>query len=81
MTMNMQKNVNKILKLLFEVPEGLYKHLFSSFDNFISEMIPYYLINEMNYFHSSMDNEIIYLHGFKFSNIRLNFQHLIMIMK
>ena len=71
MTTDMQKNIDNLLKLYFEVPKVLYNHLFSSFHKFIDEMIPYYLINEQNYFHSSMDNEIIYLHGFKFSNIRI----------
>lgn len=66
-----QKEINKLLELYFHVPQVLYSHLFSSYHQFVEEIIPYSLINEQNYFYSSMDKEIIYLHGFKFSNVRI----------
>ena len=54
-----QKEINKIIKLYFNTPQVLYNHLFSSYHQFIEEIIPYSLINEQNYFYSNMDNDII----------------------
>jgi DNA-directed RNA polymerase II subunit RPB2 len=67
----MQKEINKLLDLYFNQPNVLYEHLFSSYHQFISEIIPYFLIQENNYFYQNVDKQFIYLHGFKCSNIRI----------
>jgi DNA-directed RNA polymerase II subunit RPB2 len=67
----MQKEINKLLDLYFNQPNVLYEHLFSSYHQFISEIIPYFLIQENNYFYENVDKQFIYLHGFKCSNIRI----------
>jgi len=71
MTLLMQKEINKLLDLYFNQPNVLYEHLFSSYHQFISEIIPYFLIQENNYFYQNVDKQFIYLHGFKCSNIRI----------
>jgi DNA-directed RNA polymerase II subunit RPB2 len=71
MTLLMQKEINKLLDLYFNQPNVLYEHLFSSYHQFISEIIPYFLIQENNYFYENVDKQFIYLHGFKCSNIRI----------
>lgn len=67
----MQKEINKLIELYFNQPKVLYEHLFSSYHQFVSEIIPYSLIQEQNYFYENVDKELIYLHGFKCSNIRI----------
>jgi DNA-directed RNA polymerase II subunit RPB2 len=67
----MQKEINKLLDLYFNQPNVLYEHLFSSYHQFISEIIPYFLIQENNYLYENVDKQFIYLHGFKCSNIRI----------
>ena len=71
MSLNMQKEIDKLIELYFNQPKILYEHLFASYHQFVSEIIPYSLIQEQNYFYENVDKEIIYLHGFKCSNIRL----------
>ena len=71
MTSNTQKDINKLIDLYFNQPKVLYDHLFSSYHQFVSEIIPYSLIQEKNYFYENVDKELIYLHGFQCSNIRL----------
>ena len=71
MSLLMQKEINKLLDLYFNQPNILYEHLFSSYHQFISEIIPYFLIQENNYFYQNVDKQFIYLHGFKCSNIRI----------
>ena len=71
MTSNTQTNIDKLIKLYFNQPKVLYEHLFSSYHQFISEIIPYSLIQEKNYFYEEVDKEKVYLHGFKCSNIRI----------
>jgi len=66
-----QIEINKLLELYFEQKRILYDHLFTSFDVFVSEIIPYSLTQENNYFHENIDKEIIYHHGFKCTNIRI----------
>ena len=66
-----QKEINKLIELHFNQPKVLYEHLFASYHQFVSEIIPYSLIQENNYFYESVDKEFIYLHGFKCSNIRI----------
>lgn len=70
MTTN-QEEMNKLLELFFEQKNVLYEHLFSSYDQFVREMIPHLLIQENNIFYENVDKEKIYLHGFKCSNIRI----------
>jgi DNA-directed RNA polymerase II subunit RPB2 len=70
-TTNTQKDINKLIDLYFNQPKVLYEHLFSSYHQFVSEIIPYSLIQEKNYFYENVDKELIYLHGFRCSNIRL----------
>ncbi len=71
MESTMQKEINKLVELYFEQPKILYAHLFNSYHQFVSEIIPYSLTQEQNYFHESVNKEKIYQHGFKCSNIRI----------
>jgi len=68
---NTQVEINKLIELYFNQPNILYEHLFASYHQFVSEIIPYSLIQEANYFYENVDKEFIYLHGFKCSNIRI----------
>jgi DNA-directed RNA polymerase beta subunit len=71
MTSNDQKEINKLIELYFNQPKVLYDHLFASYHQFVEEIIPYSLIQEKNYFYENVTKEIINLHGFKCSNIRI----------
>jgi len=71
MTSNNRKEIDKLIELYFNQPKVLYEHLFASFHQFVDEIIPYSLIQEQNYFYENVDKELIYLHGFKCSNIRI----------
>jgi len=71
MTSQIQKEIDKLIELHFNQPNILYEHLFASYHQFVSEIIPYSLIQENNYFYENVDKEFIYLHGFKCSNIRI----------
>jgi DNA-directed RNA polymerase II subunit RPB2 len=71
MTSNTQKEIDKLIELYFNQPKVLYEHLFASYHQFVSEIIPYSLIQEQNYFYENVNKELIYLHGFKCSNIRI----------
>ena len=71
MTDNIQPQLDKLLDLYFNQPNILYEHLFTGYHQFVSEIIPYCLIQEQNYFYENIDREFIYLHGFKCSNIRI----------
>jgi DNA-directed RNA polymerase beta subunit/intein/homing endonuclease len=62
--------INKIIDLYFNTPKVLYNHLFQSYEQFINEIIPYSLINEPNYFYTNITNNEVYMHGFKFTNVR-----------
>jgi DNA-directed RNA polymerase II subunit RPB2 len=66
-----QKEIDKLVHLYFKQNNILYDHLFSSYHQFIEEIIPYCYKNEQNYFAENIDNGIIYLHGFKCDNIRI----------
>ena len=66
-----QIEINKLIELYFNQPNVLYEHLFASYHQFVSEIIPYSLIQEPNYFSETVDKEFIYQHGFKCSNIRI----------
>ena len=66
-----QPDINLLIKLYFKQPNILYEHLFSSFHQLIEEIIPYSISKENNYFYESIDNNTIYLHGFKCSNVRI----------
>ena len=65
-----QSDLNQLIKLYFKQPNILYEHLFSSYHQFIEEIIPYSLNKENNYFYESITDSI-YLHGFKCDNIRI----------
>jgi len=71
MTSKTQKEIDKLIELYFNQPKVLYEHLFSSYHQFVGEIIPYSLIQEQNYYYENVDKELIYLHGFKCSNIRI----------
>uniref|UniRef100_A0A6C0EE33 DNA-directed RNA polymerase n=1 Tax=viral metagenome TaxID=1070528 RepID=A0A6C0EE33_9ZZZZ len=71
MDSSIDKNITNLIDLYFNQPKILYQHLFSSYHQFIEEIIPYLLIKEPNNFYENIDKEKIYLHGFKCSNIRL----------
>ena len=68
---NNQKDIDKLIDLYFNQPKVLYEHLFASYHQFVGEIIPYSLIQEQNYFYENVVKEIVYLHGFKCSNIRI----------
>jgi DNA-directed RNA polymerase beta subunit/intein/homing endonuclease len=57
--------------LYFNQQKVLYEHLFDSYHQFVREIIPYSLEQEQNYFYENVDKEMIYLHGFKCSKIRI----------
>jgi DNA-directed RNA polymerase beta subunit/intein/homing endonuclease len=63
--------INMLIDLYFNQPRVMYRHLFDTYDQFVSEIIPYSLIQEPNYFYENVDKHMIYLHGFKCSNIRI----------
>ena len=69
MTQN-QMYMKNLLDLYLE-QNPFYDHIFSSYDQFVCEMIPYLLTQENNYFHENVNREKIYLHGFKCANIRI----------
>lgn len=71
MTNHMQKEIDKLIEIYFNQPKVLYEHLFASYHQFVGEIIPYSLIQEQNYFYENINKEIIYLHGFKCSNIKI----------
>jgi DNA-directed RNA polymerase II subunit RPB2 len=71
MAKNIQKELNKLIELYFNQPKILYEHLFSSYHQFVSEIIPFSLIQESNIFYENLENELIYHHGFKCINIRI----------
>lgn len=66
-----EKNIDNIIDLYFKQPMILYEHLFSSYHQFIEEIIPYCLKQEQNNFYENMDNHLIHFHGFKCDNIRI----------
>ena len=68
---NNQKDIDKLIDLYFNQPKVLYEHLFASYHQFVGEIIPYSLIQEQNYFYENVVKELVYLHGFKCSNIRI----------
>jgi DNA-directed RNA polymerase II subunit RPB2 len=69
--LNNQKDIDKLIDLYFNQPKILYEHLFASYHQFVGEIIPYSLIQEQNYFYENVVKELVYLHGFKCSNIRI----------
>jgi len=71
MTLLMQKEINKLLDLYFNQPNVLYEHLFSSYHQFIEEIIPYSLKHDKNYFYENIDGTTIYYHGLKCDNVRI----------
>ena len=71
MASTIQKDIDKIIDLYFKQSLILYEHLFSSYHQFIEEIIPYCLKQEQNYFYENIDGNLIYFHGFKCNNIRI----------
>jgi len=65
-----QKHIDKLMHLYFKQPKILYEHLFASSDQLI-EGIAHSLTQEQNYFFQNVIENIIYLHGFKFTNVRI----------
>lgn len=68
---NIQKELNKLVHLYFKQPSILYEHLFSSYHQFIEEIIPYSLKHDKNYFYENIDGTTIYYHGLKCENVRI----------
>ena len=66
-----QQDLKKLERLYFKQPNILYDHLFSSFHQLVEEIIPYSLMKENNYFYEKVEQNVIYLHGFKCSNVRI----------
>jgi DNA-directed RNA polymerase II subunit RPB2 len=66
-----QQDLKKLERLYFKQPNILYDHLFSSYHQLVEEIIPYSLMKENNYFYEKVEQNIIYLHGFKCSNVRI----------
>ena len=65
-----QEDINRLIDLYFAQPKILVEHLFGSFHQMVEEIIPYGL-SKNNYFYENVENNYIYLHGFKCENIRL----------
>ena len=65
-----QKHIDKLMHLYFKQPKILYEHLFASSDQLI-EGIAHSLTQEQNHFFQNVIENIIYLHGFKFTNVRI----------
>jgi DNA-directed RNA polymerase beta subunit len=68
---DIQNDINDLLHLYFKQNSILYEHLFSSYQQFIEEIIPYCLKSETNNFYENTSDSIIYNHGFKCDNIRI----------
>nr|QFG74658.1 MAG: RNA polymerase Rpb2, domain 6 [Megaviridae environmental sample] len=66
-----QLELNKMIHLYFSQPNILYNHLFSSYHQFVEEIIPLSLEKSNNYFYENVTSEFIYLHGIKCTNIRI----------
>ena len=66
-----QENIDKIIDIYFNQSIILYEHLFSSYHQFIEEIIPYCLKQEKNYFYENSDGHLIHFHGFRCTNIRI----------
>jgi DNA-directed RNA polymerase II subunit RPB2 len=67
--MTTQKDIDIIIDVYFKQVNILYSHLFDSYNVFIKNIIPYSLID--NYFYENVDNDKIYMHGFKCTDIRI----------
>jgi len=68
---NIQNDINKLTHLYFKQNSILYDHLFSSYQQFIDDIIPSCVKGEINNFHENISDNIIYNHGFKCDNIRI----------
>jgi len=68
---NTKKNIDNLVDLYFNQSLILYEHLFSSYHQFIEEIIPYCLKQEKNNFYENMDGHYIHFHGFKCDDIRI----------
>lgn len=66
-----QEDIDKLIDLYYKQPRILYEHLFASYNQLVEEIIPFCLIQEPNYFYQNVIKDVIYLHGFKCSNIRI----------
>ena len=71
MALTIQKDIDKIVDLYFKQSLILYEHLFSSYHQFIEEIIPYCLKQEQNYFYENPDGHLVHFHGFRCNNIRI----------
>lgn len=71
MAQTYDKEIDKLIDIYLSQPKVLYEHLFAGYHQFVSEIIPYSLIQENNYFYENIVKEIINLHGFKCTNIRI----------
>lgn len=67
----LRKSIDALTDLYFSQPRVMYSHLFSSFHQFIEEMIPYSLEKEVNYFYDNVTKDAIYLYGFKFTDTKI----------
>ena len=66
-----QLDLRSLERLYFKQPNIIYDHLFGSYHQLIEEIIPQCLMRENNYFYEKVEQNTIYLHGFKCANIRL----------
>ena len=67
----LRKGIDALTELYFSQPRVMFSHLFSSYHQFIEEMIPYSLEEESNYFYDNVTKDSIYLYGFKFSDTKI----------
>ena len=63
--------IKDLIKIYFEQPQVLFRHLFDSYHQFIEEIIPYSLIEESNTFFENIVQNDIYIHGFRCKNVRV----------
>lgn len=68
---DLRRSIDYLTELYFAQPKVLYSHLFSSYHQFVEEMIPYSLEEETNHFYNNVTKDAIYLYGFKFENTKI----------
>jgi DNA-directed RNA polymerase beta subunit len=64
-------NSNKeLIDLYFQQPNVLFTHLFDHYHQFVEEIVPYFL-KDTSYFYEYIEDNKIYMYGFKCDNINI----------
>lgn len=64
-------DIKNLIDLFFSQPNILLRHLYSSYHQFIQEIIPDILENDPNSFYEDIEKNKVYTHGFICKNIRI----------